>query len=653
MKNFLRFAAFALSSLSVAAAESPQPLGPQPDAAAPATATPAPAPDLENHTDLEAFVDGIVRTGMEEHHVAGGVVAVVKDGRVLFSKGYGYSNIEKGAPVDPRTTLFRIGSTTKLFTWTAVMQLVEQGKLDLDADINTYLKTFQIPAAYGKPITLRNLMTHTAGFEEGFLGYLLSDDPAKQQPIAEALKQHMAARVRPPGEMSAYSNYGAALAGLIVEQVSGEPFNEYIAKHILVPLDMQFATMQEPVPERLSPYVGTGYKGENGAPVAQKYEIIGGFRPAGSGAVSALDMTHFMIAHMQDGRYGDQAILTPATAKRMHTTAFQLDPRFPGMALGFYHSRINGLDAIGHGGDTNYCHTELLLVPSKQVGLFTSFYTEDNRIREKVTEAFFDRYFPDASADASANASAAPVAGAVEAAQRYAGPYQFTRRNFSKLEKLLGLFTQMAVAPLPNGNLVVAGLGPEPTQFRPVGPNLYNRIGSKWQIAFRSDSAGNPTHMFFDFLPFMPTERVPWYERSGLWYTALGVSFLLFIGQLLRAYFRRADIKASPAPARRAEWVATGVSGWAVLTVAGIGTAVAVAGFDNILYAIPTSVKLALVLPLVFVALTALILYTTVGVWKARLWTTARRVVFSLVALAATVLSIFFWQWNVLGWQFG
>jgi CubicO group peptidase (beta-lactamase class C family) len=643
MKYSASLALLLLCSLVASAESLPPPAVPQPESAA----IPEQPHSLDNRADLESFLDGVMRAGMEEHHVSGAVVSIVKDGRALFSKGYGFKDLDKQEPVDPRTTLFRIGSTTKLFTWTAVMQLVEQGKIDLDTDVNKYLKGVQLPAAYGKPITMRDLMTHTAGFEEGFLGYLIQDDPAKQQPILEAMQDHMPERVRPPGEMSAYSNYGAALAGLIVEQVSGMPYNEYIQKNIFDPLDMQYAAVQEPVPERLRPYVGTSYKQENGAPAEQKYEIVGGFRPAGSGAVSALDMTHFMLAHLQDGRYGDKMILSPEIAQKMHTTAFRLDPRMPGMALGFYHSDVNGLDGFGHGGDTNYCHTEMLLLPSRALGLFLSFYTQDNRVRDLVTNAFFDRYFPEQRAQPAA------VPGAAEAAARGAGSYQWTRRNFSKIEKLLNLFTQITVAPLKDGNLVVAGLWPEPRQFKPVAQNLWRQIGGKAQLAFRTDASGNTTHMFFDFLPFMPTQRVPWYERSGFWYTALGVVFLLFLGQLARAYYCRSAIKAAAPQQRRAEWLATGTAGWALLTFAALGAAVGIAGLDSVLSSIPASVKVALVMPLVFVLLTVLLIIAAVNAWRFTYWTTGRRVVFSLVALAATVLSLFFWQWNLLGWQFG
>ena len=609
---------------------------------------------IDDRADLEAFFDGVLHVGMSEHHVSGAVISIVKDGQVLFSKGYGYQDIEKRTPVDPRTTLFRIGSTSKLFTWTAVMQLVEAGKIDLDADVNQYLKGLQMPEAFGKPITMRHILTHTAGFEEGFLGYLVQDDPSLQVPIDTAMKIHMPARVRPPGEMSAYSNYGAALAGLIVEQVSGMPFNDYIAEHVYKPLDMSFSTMQEPVPERLLPHVATSYKQENGAPAVQKYEIIGGFRPAGSMASSALDMTHFMLAHLQDGRYEDRTILSPATAQRMHATAFQLDPRLPGMALGFYHSSLNGLDVIGHGGDTNFCHSDLLLIPSRQVGIFMSFYTEDNRVRDKVIEAFFDRYFPDAAARATATTKAsADTASAVATAPKFAGRYQFTRRNYSKVEKALNLFTQMSLAPLPNGNIVFGGLGPEPWQFRPIGDNLYERIGGKQVLTFRTDASGQPTHLFMDFLPFMPAEVVPWYENATLWFTALGIAFLIFLATLLRAAFRWHEVKAMPQPERRTEMLAFVVAGWAVVTVGGLAGAVAGTGIDTILGSVPTSLKIALVLPLTFVALTVVMWIATVRAWRSGFWTTPRRVVFSLMPLAALVLSIYFWQWNMLGWQFG
>lgn len=638
----------------------PQPTGPSLPTAPPASpvisagAAPslptAAANNLDDRPALEAFFDGAMHVGMEEHHVTGAVVAIVKDGKLLFAKGYGKSSLAKGTPIEPATSLFRIGSTTKTLTWTAVMQLVEEGKLDLDTDVNTYLKGVKLPEAFGKRITLRELMTHTAGFEEGFLGYLISSDPKSQIPIETAMALHRPTIVSPPGSMSAYSNYGAALAGLIVEQVSGMPYNTYIETHILEPLDMHYATVQEPVPERLAPYVTTGYKFENGGEVAQPYEIIGGFRPAGSGAVSALDMTHLMLAHLQGGRYGDRQILKPATVDLMHTTAFQLDPRFPGMALGLYHADINGHDAIGHGGDTEFCHSDMLLLPKDNVGLFLSFITPDNRVRERIEQAFFDRYFP----RTAPQPQRLPDAEAVKLAAKYSGAYQWTRRNHSDIEKVLNLTAGLKVGALQNGNLVVSGLGQDPLQLEPIGTDLYREVlQGNIEVAFRTDASGRVTHMFFNMLPFMPTERAPWYDQASVWFTVLAVIFLACLGALASTYYRSRETRIMPAPERRAIWTGALTAFWALATFAVLGGVLAVTGIDGLLDRIPTGLRVGLVMPLVFVALTIYLLAVTLGVWRHRFWTVGRRIGYSLTAFAATLLCIFFWQWNLLGWRFG
>jgi CubicO group peptidase (beta-lactamase class C family) len=631
----------ALAVLVTSTAAFPQTVPPQP--------SPSPA-SLDDLPGLEAFFDGAMRVGMEEHQVTGAVVAIVKDGKLLFAKGYGKSDLGRNTPVDPATSLFRIGSTTKTLTWTAVMQLVEQGKLDLDKDVNEYLKGFRLPETYSKPVTLRQIMTHTAGFEEGFLGYLINSDPTKQLPIEQAMRQHMPARVRPPGEMSAYSNYGAALAGLIVEQVSGLAFNDYIERNIFQPLDMQFATVQEPVPARLSQYVTTGYKMENGRAVAQRYEIVGGFRPAGSGAVSALDMTHFMVAHLQGGRYADRHILKPDTVQLMHATAFAPDPRFPGMALGFYHQDVNGFDAVGHGGDTMYEHSDMLLLPQQNVGLFLSFITEDNRVRGKVEDAFFDRYFP----PSPARTARLPDTEARVLAAKYSGTYQWTRRNHSDIEKVLNLFTPLKVAALENGNLVLSGLGQDALQFEPIATDLYREVmHGRIKVSFRRDASGNATHMLFNILPFMPTERAPLHEQGSLWFTLLGAAALVFLGTLASAYYRWREARAMPTVERRAVWIGSGVAAWAFATLAVIGGVVAATGLDGLFEHIPASLSVALVMPLIFVGLTGWLIVVTCNVWRSRFWTVGRRIGYTLTALASVIFCLFLWQWNLLGWHYG
>jgi CubicO group peptidase (beta-lactamase class C family) len=206
--------------------------------------------------DVNAWLDGFVPISIGKNDIPGAVVVVVKDGQILTSRGYGFADVEKRKPVDPHTTLFRPGSISKLFTWTAVMQQVEQGKLNLDEDVNKYLD-FKIPPRNGKPVTLRNIMTHTSGFEEQVMD-LIAVDPKKYVPYDKILHRWVPKRVYDPGTTPAYSNWATALAGYIVSRVSGEPFDAYIQRHVLTPAGMKFATFQQPLPANLKPYMAEG-----------------------------------------------------------------------------------------------------------------------------------------------------------------------------------------------------------------------------------------------------------------------------------------------------------------------------------------------------------------------------------------------------------
>jgi len=610
----------------------------------------APHPSLDDTVALGAFLDGAFQQFIDELHVPSAVVTVIKNGRVLYAHGYGYADVQKRTPVDPATSLFRIGSTSKLFTWTAVMQLVQQGKLDLDADVNTYLKDFKIPATFKKPVTLRDLMTHSPGFEDGALGYLISNDSASVKSIDETLKEHMPARVRPPGVLSSYSNYGAALAGLIVQNVSGVPFNDYIQRNILDPLDMHHATFQEPLPANLKPDGVTAYVYDNGVYEPKPFEFVGGFRPAGSVSVSALDMTHFMIAHLQDGRYGNSRILDSATAERMHSRTFANDPRLPAMALGFYEQRMGGVRVIGHEGDTQYFHTAMFIVPTAQVGIFMSYVgTGAEPVREGVLESFFNRYFP-----APEVAAYTPPDSFASMAAKYTGTYRFARHSSTKIDKaLLAAGPSIEVSVLPKDRrLIVTGLGEHPAQFAPIGDGLFGQIGGGYTIGFTQDSSGAVTRMSVDALPFMGTERVPFHDSPGLWHFLLGISTLIFLAALTTLFYRRKQIKPMPPEEKRIIRLSLATAIWYFLTLIAIG-AVVVVNMSELGGAIPTSLKLALVMPIVFVVLTIALVVAAVPVWSRPHWRFWQRVRFTTFVLAAVDVSLFFENWNLLGWRFG
>ncbi|WP_082651387.1 serine hydrolase domain-containing protein [Paenibacillus etheri] len=612
----------------------------------PITQTKAPA-SLDDTVSLTTFVDGIMEQDMNRLQIPGAVISIVKDNKIILAKGYGSSNLEKAAPVDPTTSMFRIASTTKLFTWTAVMQLVEQGKIDLDTDINTYLKSVKIPATYPEPITMRHLMTHTAGFEEGGVGYQITTDPAKLPgSISETLNKHMLARVRTPGEISSYSNYGATLAGLIVEEVSGVPYNDYIKKYIFDPLDMKYSTVVEPLPESFMPNNVVGYKSENGSFIPGTPTFEGGFRPAGSGTVSAVDMAHFMIAHLQNGKYGGQQILRPETAELMHSTTFQFDKRLPGVDLGFAEKQINGLTLITHGGSDPMFNTELYLVPAKHVGIFVSYNGgEGGDSAAGLIQAFFNRYYP------APDAKQPELFASAESIQKYAGAYQFTRRNISDIDKFFNFFVQLNVSV--EDNKLSLGSGSEQQLYREVGPNLFQLEGDTEQIAFRTNESGKVTHMLLGMAPDMPLERTSLLDQNKFWLIILGFSGLIFITALLGLIFSRRKIKAMTTSEKWAIRLSAGTAGWALLSFVTIFMVIMSMDTMQKLSGISLSLSLSLVMPVTLVGLTLALLISAILVWKNKYWTAFKRVHYTLVALSAVAMTLFFYYWNLLGWQFG
>jgi len=276
--------------------------------APPVTAAPAGTPQLST-TDVDAWLDGYMPYAIAKGDIPGAVVVVVKDGQVLTERGYGYANVDKKTKVDPKTTLFRPGSISKLFTWTALMQQVEQGKVDLNADVNNDIDV-KIPPYQGQPVKVINLMTHTPGFEEAVKD-LITLGEKTQVPYDTLLKRWTPKRIYAPGTTPAYSNYGASLAGYIVQRTSGEPFDSYLEHHIFGPLGMQHSTFRQPLPANLKPLMAEGYVSGKDKPYG--YEFVNA-APAGALAATGDDMAKFMIAHLNNG----QGILKPETAQLMH-----------------------------------------------------------------------------------------------------------------------------------------------------------------------------------------------------------------------------------------------------------------------------------------------------------------------------------------------
>lgn len=525
------------------------------------TSARAPAPSIGTSQrpaleaeDLGAWLDGLIPQALAEADIAGAEVTIVANGRIIASRGYGYADLERRTPVVPGVTLFRPGSISKLFTWTAVMQLVEQGELDLDADVNTYLD-FEIPAYQDQPITMRQIMTHTTGFEETMRDMVPLNENAAPISLEHYLKNNIPRRIFPPGTMPAYSNYATGLAGYIVQRISGDPFADYVQHHIFDPLGMRNSTFAQPLPAAMNERLSRGYNNVASGQ-AQPFEIVIA-APAGAMTSTGPDIALFMMAHLNDGA----GLMRPETARLMHET---IDQQFPGvnsMALGFYQENYGGQRIISHGGDTAWFHSNLSLLLDHNVGVYVSFNSsgasplDAAMLRIDILNRFVARYFP---------AEVAPVAEPLPTALTHGaamiGDFERARRSETNPIYVAYFAGQINIAMLPNGDLVGPGLptpNGQPMRWREVEPWVWQAVGGHERMGARVDESGRVSAIAFEPFAFaIPFTRAPWWRSKSLLAPLLGLAFaVLLITALswpLRALSRRAHKIAFPYAGMRA-----------------------------------------------------------------------------------------------------
>ena len=505
---------------------------PSPAATQPAKIPPAATSNIAaqrgptNVADLEAFLDGIMAIQLADKHIAGATISVVVDDKLFFAKGYGFAEVAAQKPVSAEATMFRIASVSKLFTWTAVMQLAEQGKLDLDADINKYLTDFKVPETFPQPITLKNLLTHTPGFEDQFIG-LFAHSPNTSETLGEILARELPTRVRGPGQLASYSNHGTALAGYIVSQVAGMPWEDYIEKNILEPLDMHHTTVRQPPEDKLPADLSKGYKFVRGKFQEEGFEYVP-TAPAGVMSASAGDMAKFMIAHLQNGRYESTRILQEDSARKMRETLFTHDDRLEGMAYGFMRATYNGEHILHHGGDTLLFHSFFVMLPERGTGFFVSYNTDTagGRPRTELMEAFLDRYYP-----ATSKTAPEPLAGFSDRAARYTGTYCGIRRSYTSVAKL-GALLNAAKVTADGETLVVSG-GSSPKRYFEIAPLVFRQEGGQETLVFGEDAKGNVTQLFFGNNPAGALVRLPWYETPNFTIALLAIGGALLLSAII------------------------------------------------------------------------------------------------------------------------
>lgn len=630
---------------------------------------PAPPPQLEvstqptvtvpaqvahplNKAELEAFFDGIIPLQLERSDVAGAAVLIMKDGQVLLKKGYGYSDITKKKPVDPDITIFRLASISKLFTWISVMQLAEQGKVDIDADVNNYLD-FAIAPAFGKFITLRNLMTHTGGFEEEVRDIIVTD-PKLAMPLRDFLVENQPRRMYPPGTVPGYSNYGVGLGGYVVQRVSHQAFEQYVTGHIFQPLGMKHSSFHEPLTQELAAFASDGYKSSTEEP-AVGFEI---FNPAPAGGISstASDMGRFAQALLNGGELEGQRILKPETLNAMWTRQFAASNELPAVCMGFFQLWRNGLHFLGHGGDLVAFHSFFAVEPKEKLALFVSYNSagSEEKTRSELLNGFTDRYYPYTPAPAFQKF-------AVEDLDAISGTYQPTRRADSTKLKLGDLFDQSHAGVDKNGVLKVDAfhdLRGHEKKFKPLGKDLWQEEDGQDRIFAIRDTDGKVVRVAFDFAG-VQFERVPWYEKDWLVLPFLGASLLCLIAVVVASVLRlgrrlflkkRPVLQAQPGTL----WLTAGprLSAFAWVLVAG-----ATATLTSVLESatLPPSHRVDKYFVLLNVLTALAIVFSVFAVAAGlRIWRRAdvrliSRVKFTLVAAACAFLIWFAVHWNLIG----
>ncbi|MCR4425507.1 MAG: serine hydrolase [Firmicutes bacterium] len=617
--------------------------------------TPAPALTREA---VDRFLDEFMPSAMDRLHVPGVTFVAVKDGEILTMRGFGYSDIETARRVDPETTVFRAGSVSKILTGMAVMQLVGRGVVDLDEDVNTYIRGFEIPDTYRERITLRHLLTHTAGFDERNLG--MSEFGSDVYPeLGEYLAAELPPRVRPPGELAQYSNHGMTLAGYVVECASGTPFVHYVQEHILALLGMVHSSFE--LTPSMQEQLSSSYQWRRGKYVKVPYVHIN-LIPAGMLMTTAADMARFIMANLAGGELDSVRVLGAEQVDAMQSQQFTNNPAVPGIGYAWLMGQRNGRRVVFHGGDIWQFSTQLLLAPEEDFGLFVSGNGAGAaRLNDELIKGLFDTFFPRPKEEGSAGLTGDPNvrgdAGSAGDPRNLSGVYRMTRSPMTTADKVISLMTELRLSAQNDGTLALtppAGYGVPPTTWAPVGPGLYRDTAGDDLMAFdewaKASEGRRPSRVYIGTWAF---HRLPFYETSSFALVLLAAIVAVFIWAMLAWAF-----------GRKVSGLAAALGLTDVVAIVGIAASLLTVPNWVLTTAVPCTTRAALVLPLVGIVLAVALAWQTIrrtADANKRRWGFAKRrarqgfASLFLPWLCVVAHMVFVWflnLWNLLGWRF-
>ncbi|WP_217208193.1 serine hydrolase [Streptomyces sp. AC550_RSS872] len=584
-------------------------------------------------TTLSEEIDSLVRRQLADHRIPGASVVVVEGGRPVLTKGYGVADTAAKTPVDPERTGFFMASDAKLFTAVAVLQQVEQGRLDLRSDVNRYLKSFKIRDSYpGHPVTVRDLLTHTAGFDNNIIGRAATR-PEDVRPLGESLAAHQPRRVRPPGEVASYDNYGVALAGYLVETVTGTPFATYVDRSIVRPLGMDRTSFAQPHAPAVAAGLARGHRPDGAGQQVQNGQY-GDWSPTGAGAVTtAADMGKLLRALLdEDGG----PILTARSNGALQKRQFGNDERLPGLGYILEERGRGGQRMLVKDGDLPGFHGNLALLPERDAAVYVVY----NGDGENGRAAYAGQEVADRLAGHFGRPATVQRSTSLADVARYEGDYRSTRTSSSELTRVSALIGSVRVSAGEGATLTTTGLSRDPDaaerHWVQLSPGLFQEKGGQDRIAFdggRLVSASDASVAY---------ERLPWYLSPTLHQQALlgslAVLALTVLALPVLAVVRRRS-PGAPAGARAAKLLLW-TSG-ALITAATVCflllsadpnalNRTIIVGDSALLTAVPalTGVALATTCAMVVCAFLA---------WRRRWWRVSGRLHYTCSTLAALV----------------
>jgi len=463
---------------------------------------PAATPSGVPLSQLERFVDDYTAEYIGVK-TAGASIAVLKDGEIVFSKAYGYAvqdEVKAG-----RESVFEWGSATKLLVWTSLMQLKEQGKLNLNGDIRDYLPPgFLKKLKYEKPVTIYNLMHHNAGWEDRIADlFIMSPESVKD--LEETLLVYEPLQVYPPGTIVAYSNYGCALAGFIVEQISGMPFYEYVNKNIFEPLGMKDTSIHPT--QKDNPSVAErrgqikGHRTGKGMPVPSPNErIYVGLYPAGSVMGTAADASKFLSALMPESSSRCVLFRDNKTLNEMLSASDFYKEGFPRFSHGFMEYYYSAR-TLGHGGNTDSFSSSFTITPGERFALvIMTNQSGETAICSGLAKLLLGEYRPEYS-------------GELADMRKFGGFFTMARKPETGFVKLpMTVSMTLPVKPVDENTVDIAG-----AKFVQISPYLLKNMGGNElidviELIFIEAKDGKATKalmMFSDLLPTSVPKLIP------------------------------------------------------------------------------------------------------------------------------------------------